>query len=243
MKDISWLERMTLITGEKEMKKLNKAHVLVVGLGGVGSFAAEFIARAGVGKMTIVDGDVVDPTNRNRQLCALKSTEGKSKAQYMADRIKDINPEIDLTVYEEFLSPERAYDIVEKKMTYVIDCIDSVSPKLNLLMSCKHKKVKVVSSMGAGGKIDPAKLKVTDISKTYHCKFAKQIRKRLKAENINKGIRVVFSTEQNIKESLVMTDGTNFKKSYYGTMSYMPALFGCLASAEAITHITGLKKK
>ncbi|MCT4663623.1 MAG: tRNA threonylcarbamoyladenosine dehydratase [Flavobacteriales bacterium] len=241
MENTDWLERMTLITGEKAMKKLNKSHVLVVGLGGVGSFAAEFIARAGVGKMTIVDGDVVDPTNRNRQLCALKSTEGMSKAQYMKERLLDINPELDLTVRDEFLSPESAYEIVDEKMDFVIDCIDSVSPKLNLLVACKHNKVKVASSMGAGGKIDASKIKVTDISKTYHCKFAKQIRKRLKKRSINKGIRVVFSTEQNIKDSLQLTDGSNFKKSFYGTMSYMPALFGAMVSAEAIKSITKAK--
>ncbi len=237
MMDTAWLERMTLITGDDAMKKLNEAHVLVVGMGGVGSFAAEFIARAGVGRMTIVDGDVVDPTNRNRQLCALKSTEGKSKVHYMAERLKDINPEIKLEVLEEFLSPERAYEIVRPEMDYVVDCIDSLSPKINLLVACKHKKVKVVSSMGAGGKVDPTSLKVTDISKTYHCKFAKQIRKRLKERKINKGVKVVFSTEQNIKKSLKMTDGTNFKKSFYGTMSYMPALFGCTASAVVIEGI------
>ncbi|MGB0428517.1 MAG: tRNA threonylcarbamoyladenosine dehydratase [Flavobacteriales bacterium] len=241
MTDNSWLERMELITGEKAMKKLNKAHVMVVGLGGVGSFAAECIARAGVGKMTIIDGDVVDPTNRNRQLCALKSTEGLPKVKYMAERLLDINPELELVVIEEFLSPERAYELVDPEMDYVMDCIDSVSPKINLLLACKHKKVKVVSSMGAGGKVDPTALKVTDISKTYHCKLSKQIRKRLKKRQVDKGIKVVFSTEQNIKSSLKMTDGKGFKKSFYGTMSYMPALFGCTASAVVIKHLTKRK--
>ncbi|MGB0869397.1 MAG: tRNA threonylcarbamoyladenosine dehydratase [Flavobacteriales bacterium] len=237
MKNTGWLERMTLITGEESMTNLNNAHVMVVGLGGVGSFAAEFIARAGVGKMTIVDGDVVDPTNRNRQLCALTSTENKSKAHYMAERIKDINPEIKLDVIEEFLSPERAYEIVKPEMDYVVDCIDSLSPKVSLIVGCKHNKVKVVSSMGAGGKVDPTRIKVTDISKTYHCKLSKQMRVRLKERQINKGVKAVFSTEQNIKSSLQMTDGTNFKKSFYGTMSYMPATFGCIASSVVINHL------
>lgn len=242
MKDTAWLERMTLITGEDSMQKLNDAHVMVVGMGGVGSFAAEFIARAGVGRMTIVDGDEVDPTNRNRQLCALKSTEGKSKVHYMAERLKDINPEIKLEVVEEFLSPERAYDIVRPEMDYVVDCIDSISPKVSLIVGCKHKKVKVVSSMGAGGKIDPTKIKVTDISKTYHCKLSKQMRNRLKERQVNKGVKAVFSTEQNIKSSLKMTDGTNFKKSFYGTMSYMPATFGCMVSSVVINGIMKKKK-
>jgi len=238
----NWLERTELLVKEKGIETLKNSNILIVGLGGVGSFAAEFIARAGVGKMTIVDGDDVDNTNRNRQLPALKSTVGKPKAEVMAQRLLDINPNLELTVLEEFLSPERAFELVSDEFDYVMDCIDSVTPKLNLLIAARRKKVKVVSAMGAGGKTDPSKIKVTDISKTYHDMLSKQIRKRLRKHNINKGIRVVFSTESPDKESVQFTDGSNFKKSFYGTISYMPALFGLNAAAEVIRTLLDLRK-
>ena len=146
--------------------------MLVVGLGGIGSFAAEFIARSGVGKMTIVDGDVVDPTNRNRQLPAMSSTHGVSKADWMAARIKDINPEIELNVVKEFLSPEKAYEIVSLyDYDYIIDAIDSITPKINLLKAAYDLKKKIVMSGGAGGKMDPTKLIVDDLANTYNCVF------------------------------------------------------------------------
>jgi tRNA A37 threonylcarbamoyladenosine dehydratase len=235
-----WTERAELLFRTEGLEKLKNANVLVVGLGGVGSFAAEFIARAGVGKMTIVDGDVVDITNINRQLPALHSTVGLPKAELMAQRLLDINPELQLTTLREFLSPERAYEIVTPEYDYVLDCIDSVTPKLNLLMSAKRQKVKIVSSMGAGGKMDASKVEVADISKSYNCFFARTIRRRLKQEKIFKGIKVVFSSELQDEGSVRITDGTNFKKSFYGTNSYMPCLFG-LRCAE--TAIRGILKK
>ena len=163
---MSWLERTELLVQKEGIEKLQKANILIVGLGGVGSFAAEFIARAGVGKMTIVDGDVFDETNKNRQLPALNSTIGKSKAAVIADRIKDINPEIELKVLEEFLSPNRAFEVVSKEYDYVLDCIDSITPKINLIVAARRKKVKLISAMGAGGKLDASKVVVKDISKT-----------------------------------------------------------------------------
>lgn len=237
----NWLERTELLVKKEGVEKLKKAHILIVGLGGVGSFAAEFIARSGVGSVTIIDGDLVDNTNKNRQLPALDSTIGNPKASVMEHRIKDINPSINITVIEEFLSPERAYEIVSKKYDYVIDCIDSLSPKINLLLSAKHKKVKIVSCMGAGGKMNPAKIKVRDISKTRNCYLAKQVRKKLRKHNINKGFRAVFSEEVQNVESVQKTDGTQFKKSYYGTISYMPAAFGLFAASEVINYL--LKNK
>ncbi|GLB49064.1 tRNA threonylcarbamoyladenosine dehydratase [Neptunitalea lumnitzerae] len=234
---MSWLERTELLVKEEGMQKLQKANVLIVGLGGVGSFAAEFIARAGVGKMTIVDGDVFDETNKNRQLPALDSTVGKSKAKIVADRLMDINPDLELTVLEEFLSPERAFELVSKEYDYVMDCIDSLTPKVNLIIAAKRKKVKLISSMGAGGKLDASKVKVSDISNTKECFFARQIRKRLKKENINKGIRAVYSTEIQIAESVKETDGSNYKRSFYGTISYMPAAFGLHAASEVINYL------
>ncbi|MBS9767633.1 MAG: tRNA threonylcarbamoyladenosine dehydratase [Flavobacteriaceae bacterium] len=232
-----WLERTELLIGNEGINALQKAHILIVGLGGVGSFAAEFIARSGVGNLTIVDTDTVDTTNINRQLPALNSTIGVEKTSVMAQRIKDINPNINLTVINEFLSPERAYEIVSKEYDYIIDCIDSISPKVQLLVGAKRKKVKIISCMGAGGKVDVTKIKIRDISKTRDCYLAKQIRIRLRKQGILKGIRAVFSEELPKAESLQRVENVDFKKSYYGTISYMPACFGLFAAAEVIQYL------
>ncbi|QDP85128.1 tRNA threonylcarbamoyladenosine dehydratase [Chryseobacterium sp. SNU WT5] len=233
-----WLERTELLIKESGLHKLQKANLLVVGLGGVGSFAAEFLARAGVGKMTIVDGDTVDMTNINRQLPALNSTIGKPKVELVGERLLDINPNLDLTEINQFLHPEDMEAIFENQtFNYVLDCIDSVSPKVNLILSARRRKVKIVSCMGAGGKMDPAKVLVRDIHKTQSCHLAKQVRKRLKKENIDKGVRCVFSSEIQDEESLKLTDGTNFKRSFYGTISYIPAIFGLYAAAEVINYL------
>jgi len=235
-----WQERAELLFKPEGLQNLKNANVLVVGLGGVGSFTAEFLARAGVGNLTIVDGDVVDITNVNRQLPALHSTEGLPKVHVVGDRLMDINPELNLTRVQEFLSPERAFEIVDEKYDYVLDCIDSVTPKLNLIIGAKRKRIKIISSMGAGGKMEVAKVKVADISNTINCMFAKTIRKRLKKHNINK-LKVVFSSEIQDATSLKMTDGSNFKKSFYGTNSYMPGLFGLYMAETVIRYL--LKKE
>ncbi|TMM32383.1 tRNA threonylcarbamoyladenosine dehydratase [Polaribacter aestuariivivens] len=237
---MSWLERTELLVQKEGLEKLKKANILIVGLGGVGSYAAEFIARAGVGKMTIVDGDVFDETNKNRQLPALDSTIGKLKTEVLASRIKEINSEIELTMLTEFLSPERAYEIVTNKFDYVLDCIDSITPKINLIVAARRKKVKIISSMGAGGKLDATKIKVKDISKTKNCTMARVLRKRLKDRKVDKGVKAVYSEEVQISKSVKITDGTNYKKSYYGTISYMPAAFGLQAAAHVVNFI--LKK-
>lgn len=179
--DKVWLERTELLIKEEGVEKLNKAAVLVVGLGGVGSFAAEFLARAGVGKMTIVDGDTVDITNINRQLPALHSTVGKHKVDVVSERLMDINPNLELVKVNEFLNPERMAEILDGgNFDYILDCIDSVSPKVSLIIAARRRKIKIVSSMGAGGKSDPSKVIVRDISKTQHCHLAREVRKRLK---------------------------------------------------------------
>lgn len=236
-----WQERAELLFKSEGLHNLKNANILVVGLGGVGSFAAEFLARAGVGNMTIVDGDVVDITNINRQLPALHSTVGLSKVTVVGDRLMDINPELNLTRLEEFLTPERALEVVTSKYDYVLDCIDSVTPKLNLIIACKRKRVKVISSMGAGGKMDASKVKVANIKNTTNCHLAKNIRKRLKKVKIDK-LKVVFSTEIQDESSLKMTDGTNYKRSFYGTNSYMPGLFGLYAAETVIRYLLQLKK-
>jgi tRNA A37 threonylcarbamoyladenosine dehydratase len=231
-----WTERAELLFKPEGLEKLKNANVLVVGLGGVGSFAAEFLARAGVGTLTIVDGDIVDITNVNRQLPALHSTVGQPKVNIVGDRLMDINPELKLTRVEEFLSPERALEIISDEFDYVIDCIDSITPKLNLIIAAKRKRVKIISSMGAGGKMEASKVKVSDITNTVNCFLAKTIRRRLKAVKIDK-LKVVFSSEIQDESSLKMTDGSNYKKSFYGTNSYMPGLFGLYAAETVIRYL------
>jgi len=240
MQDRHWISRTTALIGEEKLNKLIKSHVLVVGLGGIGSFAAEFIARAGVGKMTIVDGDVVDPTNRNRQLQAMISTHGLSKADLMEERLRDINPEIEIKVIKEFLSPQKAFDLIEEEnYDYIVDAIDSFTPKLNLLKAAYQLKKKIIASGGAGGKTDPTKIEVVDVSQTHHCAFMQMVRKRLKKEKIYTGINFVFSPEPQSKTALIMTDGANYKKSAYGTISYMPAAFGGVCASVVIKDLIG----
>ncbi|MFN0015374.1 MAG: ThiF family adenylyltransferase [Saprospiraceae bacterium] len=234
-----WLQRTELLVGAGSLEKLRNLHVLVIGLGGVGSYAAEFLARAGVGKMTIVDGDTVDLTNTNRQLPALHSTVGQSKAGIMAARMRDINPGLDLTVLDTFLSPEVVKVTSFRQYDYVFDCIDSVQPKQYVIVACKQQDVRVVSSMGAGGRLDPSKVQVGDISETYNCPFAQQVRKGLKRKGVRRGVTVVFSSEIVDRDTCMMTDGSKFKKSFYGTISYIPALFGLYMASVVVRDIAG----
>jgi tRNA A37 threonylcarbamoyladenosine dehydratase len=189
--------------------------------------------------MTIIDGDIVDPTNKNRQLPALNSTIGLSKASVMANRFLDINPDLDLRVIDKFQQPEDNINLIKgESFDYVMDCIDSVSPKIYLIKTCFDMKQRFISSMGAGGKLDASTVKVGDISKSYNCPFARTIRKRLKKHNIRKGFKVVFNHGELLKDSMKLTDGSNFKKSFYGTISYMPALFGLRMAAEVKQDLT-----
>lgn len=239
--DTKWLERTELLIKKEGVEKLQNANVLVVGLGGVGAFVAEFVARAGVGKMTIVDGDVFDITNINRQLPATHVTIGKSKAEIVGARLKDINPNIEVTIVPEFLTPEKAYEIINTSFDYVADCIDSITPKLNLIKACRDKKVKLISSMGAGGVLNPSKIKVANISTTRNCPLARHIRKRMKQENIAFKFKAVYSEELPDKDTMQETDGTNYKRSYYGTISFIPAMFGLYAAATIVNSL--LKNK
>lgn len=236
------MERTKLLIGEKGLEKLINSHVLIVGLGGVGSYAAEAIARSGVGKMTIIDGDTVDHTNRNRQLQALSTTQGQNKAKLMGNRLNLINPELELTVIEEFKNPDDMKLFMSQKFSYVIDAIDSISPKLYLLQAAYYNNQRIISSMGAGGKMDPTKIKVVDISQTNICPMAQYVRKRLKYMNIFKGIKSVYSTELPAKYSIMKTDGSNFKKSAYGTISYLPAAFGLTCASVVIRDLVDWKE-
>ena len=187
--DLSWLSRTQLLIGERALQQLASSHVMVVGLGGVGSYAAEFIARSGVGQMTIIDGDVVDPTNRNRQLPALATNHGVSKALIMAERLKAINPELQLHIIKDFINPEMVLQQLSHRPDYIIDAIDSITPKVTFIRLAYESKLPLVSSMGAGAKLDPTRLQVVDISKTYNCPFAQQIRKKLKEYKIYRGVK------------------------------------------------------
>lgn len=233
-----WLDRTVLLLKQKKLKKLQSANVLVVGLGGVGAFAAEYLVRAGIGKLTIVDGDIIDETNINRQLPALHSTLGKLKTVVMQERLQDINPDIQIQLISRFIQPDE-FDVLvtAQQYDYIVDAIDSVSPKIYLILAAKRNKIKIVSAMGAGGKLDPGKVKVSDISKTRDDFLARVIRKRLKKHGYQKGIKCVFSTELQDENAMQMTDNSGFKKSHYGTISYMPALFGLYAAAEVIRYL------
>ena len=236
--DFSWLSRTELLIGKKSLEKLAKSHIMIVGLGGVGSFASEFIARSGVVIITIIDGDIVDPTNRNRQLPALATNHGKYKADIMEARLKAINPQITIHTIKQFITPETVAVHLNNNIDYIIDAIDSITPKITFMVAAYHLNIPIISSMGAGGKMDPTVLSVCDISKTYNCVFAQQIRKMLKVNHqIKRGIECVFSPELPNKTSLILTDGTNYKKSAYGTISYMPAMFGAVAASVVIRKL------
>jgi tRNA A37 threonylcarbamoyladenosine dehydratase len=242
MEDKHWMQRTRLLVGDEGLDILQNAHVLIVGLGGVGSYAAEALCRAGIGELTIVDGDVVDPTNRNRQLQALATTHGMGKAKLMEERMLNINPFIKLNVIAEFQDPEKMILLLQQKFDYVIDAIDSITPKVHLIKTAKEQGHRIVSCMGAGGKMDPTQLKVVDVSKTVHCPMAYYLRKRLKEVGIKNGIKAVFSTELPDKKSIMKTDGTNFKKSAYGTISYIPAVFGMTCASVVIRDLIDWKE-
>lgn len=221
-----WLQRTELLLGEEKLNTLRSSHVLVVGLGGVGAYAAEMIARAGVGRMTIADADTVNPTNINRQLVALHSTIGEQKAQVLARRLRDINPDIELTVVGRYIKDEETYALLDAaKYDYVVDAIDTLSPKLALIVATLERAIPLVSSMGAGAKMDPTLMEIKDISKTHHCPLAHMLRKRLHKVGVRSGFRAVFSPEPIREGAMILCEEQN-KKSNMGTISYFPALFG-----------------
>lgn len=233
-----WKSRTTLLLGEDRMNYLSGCHVLVVGLGGVGAYAAEQLCRAGIGKMTIVDADTVNESNLNRQLPALRSTIGRPKVKVVAQRLLDINPELELTVHNEFIRDERTEAILdEANYQFVVDAIDSLSPKVFLLYHALRRQIPVVSSMGAGAKTDPSQVRIADISKTQNCALAKAVRKRLRTLGVNKGIAAVFSTEMANPDAVIEVDDEQCKRTTTGTISYMPALFGCFLSAHVLRNI------
>ncbi|MFH1000189.1 MAG: tRNA threonylcarbamoyladenosine dehydratase [Bacteroidota bacterium] len=239
---MDWQERTRLLIGQKGLDKLASKHVLVVGLGGVGAYAAEQLARAGIGKLTIIDGDKIQSSNRNRQLLALKSTEGKNKTELMKSRLQDINPDIEVNTINEYIRDERLDEIIAEKYDFVVDAIDTLAPKVFLIYQALKNGHQLVSSMGAGGKMDPTKIKIADISKSYNDKLARILRKRLHSFNIHKGFPVVFSSEKTNPDSVIFIEGESNKKTTVGTISYMPALFGNLVASVVIRKLLEIKK-
>ena len=234
----NWKQRTELLLGEEKMEHLRNAHVLVVGLGGVGAYAAEMICRAGVGKMTIVDADTVQPTNLNRQLPALTSTLGMSKAQILEARFKDINPQIELPVLPVFLKDDNIPELLDNtKYDFIVDAIDTLSPKCYLIYHALQRRIKIVSSMGAGAKSDITQVRFADLWDTYHCGLSKAVRKRLQKMGIKRKVPVVFSTEQADPKAVLLTDDEKNKKSTCGTVSYMPAVFGCYLAEYVIKRL------
>lgn len=233
-----WKQRTRLLLGEEKMERLQQAHVLVVGLGGVGAYAAEMICRAGVGRMTIVDADTVQPTNINRQLPALHSTMGREKAEVLAARFKDINPDIQLTVLPVFLKDDNIPELLDAaRYDFIVDAIDTLAPKCYLIAEALKRHIKIVSSMGAGAKSDITQIRFADIWDTYHCGLSKAVRKRLQKLGIKRKLSVVFSTEQADPKAVLLTEDEQNKKSTCGTVSYMPAVFGCYLAEYVIKRL------
>lgn len=232
-----WLERTELLLGKKAMSRLSKTHVLVAGMGGVGSMAAEMICRSGVGKMTIIDADTVEPGNINRQVPALHSTLDRKKVEVMGERLLDVNPDLDLTIVNEFIKDEGIPKLLEENPDYVVDAIDTLSPKIFLIYHSVQKGIKLTSSMGSGGKLDPSKIRVADFADTYNCRLAYVLRKKLRKLDVHGGFKAVFSTEQVSREMIIPVEGEANKKSTVGTSSYIPAIFGCTLASIVIRDL------
>lgn len=233
-----WMSRTQLMLGDEKVENLRNKNVLVIGLGGVGGICAEMIARAGVGKMTIVDNDKVDASNINRQIPALHSTVDQQKAQVLGQRLKDINPELELTILEVFIKEQITSDLLDSTpWDYVVDCIDTLSAKVFLIKGCLDRKLNIISSLGAGGKVDPSQIRIVDISQTHECNLAKYVRKRLQSLGIRKGLEVVFSPEKVDQSKIIETEKAFPKKSIIGTLSYMPAIFGCTVASVVIRNL------
>jgi tRNA A37 threonylcarbamoyladenosine dehydratase len=240
---MAWTERTELLLGPDGLGRLRAAAVAVVGCGGVGAAAAEMLARASVGHIALIDSDCVSESNINRQLPALHSTVGLSKTQVLGNRLKDINPDLDLVTVEDYMTEENVSTILGALFPgldlFVVDAIDTLSPKIALIQHCLSAGIPMVSSMGAGAKLDATAVRVADISKTYECPLAHMLRKRLGRLGIRTGFPAVFSTEVPRKESIIIEETRN-KKSQVGTISYLPTVFGCVCAQTAIRHIVGI---
>lgn len=234
---MSWLERTELLLGKDKLSILEGAHVLIVGTGGVGAYAAEMLCRTGIGELTVADADIVGESNINRQLIAMTSTIGMRKTDVLSQRLLDINPALKITVVNEFIKDAATYELLDSAhFDYVVDAIDTLSPKAHLIKGCLERGIPVVSSMGAGAKTDPTKVEIEDISRTHHCPLAHMLRKRLHKMGIHTGFYAVFSSEK-IREGAVIIDEQTNKKSNAGTISYMPAVFGCACASVVVRDL------
>lgn len=224
---LSWQERTRQLLGEDRLRFFSQVRVLVVGLGGVGGYAAEMLVRAGIGHLTLVDADLVQESNINRQLCALHSTRGLSKAEVLATRFRDINPNISLDVLPLYLDEDTIPGILERgRYNFVVDAIDTIAPKCALIMETSKRKIPIISSMGAGAKTDLTKIQYADLWKTCNCGLSKAVRNRLKQLGFKRRVPVVFSSQPADTKAIIPVNEQN-KKSTTGTISYMPAVFGC----------------
>ena len=234
-----WLERTELLLGSEKLERLRQANVLVVGIGGVGAYAAEMIVRSGVGSLTIADADVVSLSNINRQLVALHSTVGRAKCDILAERLRDINPELKLATVNRFIKDSETDALLDSdRYDYIVDAIDTLSPKLALIKGALDRGIPLVSSMGAGAKTDPTLMEIKDISKTHHCPLAHMLRKRLHKMGIRHGFKAVFSPEAVREGAMILCEEQN-KKSNVGTISYIPALFGIGCASVVIRDLIG----
>ncbi len=239
MQNYDWQERTQLLIGEEKLEKLRKAKVLLCGLGGVGGAAAEHLVRAGIGNLCIVDFDIISLTNINRQLIATHDNIGEQKTNAFKNRLLAINPDLKIDVRNIYLRDEILQSTLLESWDYVVDAIDTLSPKLNLMRICYENKIPIISSMGSGGKTNPAMIQISDIDKTYNCGLARMLRKRLHRLGIYKGIEVVFSSEKVDKAAIIEEESEN-KKSNTGTISYMTTIFGCYCAYAVINKIIGM---
>lgn len=234
----NWKQRTTLLLGEEKMSRLQSAKVLVAGVGGVGSYAAEMLCRAGIGHMTLVDADVVQPSNINRQLIALHSTIGQRKVDVISQRFYEINPDIKIEIFAVYLDTEIIPNLLDReKYDFIIDAIDTIIPKCCLIVNAWKRNIKIVSSMGAGAKSDITQVRFADIWDTYHCGLSKAVRSELKKSGMKHSLPVVFSSEQADKNAILLVKNERNKKSTAGTISYMPAVFGCYLAEYVIKRL------
>lgn len=233
----NWQERTHILVGDEGISKLASSSVAVIGLGGVGAYAAEMLCRAGVGKLLLLDSDRVSITNKNRQLIALNSTVGMKKTEVLAARLKDINPEVELVLVDEYLEEDNVAQLLDnRKIDFLVDAIDTLSPKISLIKYCTDNSIKLVSSMGAGAKFDATAIRIKDLSKSFNCPLAYILRKKLRKVGIHKGFDVVFSEELPDKDAIIPMEERK-KKSQVGTISYLPAVFGCVCAQAAIEFL------
>ncbi|MCM1109536.1 MAG: tRNA threonylcarbamoyladenosine dehydratase [Clostridium sp.] len=233
-----WQQRTELLLGGEKTGRLARSRVLVVGVGGVGGYAAEMLVRAGVGRLTLMDADSVQPSNINRQLCALHSTVGRNKVEVLAERFRDINPNVELDVRPVYLEAGAADDLVAEGYDFVVDAIDTIAPKCALIEACLQRRVPVVCSMGAGAKTDASQIRFANLWETYHCGLSKAVRTRLKADGW-RGARVpvVFCTQQADRNSVVTVEGERNKKSTAGSIGYLTAVFGCYLAQYVLERL------